>query len=220
MRSTASSPTPRAIATRANSAHAVRITQRPNSPARLIDSATPMNESGEQQAASRVLPPDQRLGGEYLAGAHVDLGQVVQDQRAVLDHALQMQFDVVAELALQRHVVGEHRDLVAAGVLGGQHRLIGPAEQVRGGVATRNTQCDTDADRAGEHLAVDRHPFAQRRLKAIGQRLCGVGSPSATRARRRTRRRRGGRSDSGPSAPARSRSASTRMNQSPAVWPR
>ena len=85
---------------------------------------------GREQAARRVLPAHQRLGGQDLAGAHVDLGQVVQDQGAVLDHALQMQLDVVAELALQRHVVGEHRDLVAAGALGGEHRLVGAAEQV------------------------------------------------------------------------------------------
>ncbi len=77
-----------------------------------------------------MLPAHQRLGGQDLAGAHVDLGQVVQQQRAVFDHALQMKLDVVAELAFQRHVVGEHRDLVAAGVLGGEHRLVRPAEQV------------------------------------------------------------------------------------------
>ena len=62
-----------------------------------MDSATPMNESGQQQPAGRVLPADQRFGGQDLAGAHVDLGQVVQEQRAALDDALQVQLDVVAE---------------------------------------------------------------------------------------------------------------------------
>ena len=40
---------------------------------------------------------------------------------------------------------------------------------------TRNAQCHTDAHRACQHLAVDGHPFAQRRLQAIGQRLRGIG---------------------------------------------
>ena len=45
-----------------------------------------------------MLPADQRLDSQDLAGAHVDLGQIVQEQRAVLDFALQVQLDVVAEL--------------------------------------------------------------------------------------------------------------------------
>ena len=77
-----------------------------------------------------MLPADQRLGGQDLTGAHVDLGLVVQQQCATFDHALQMKLDVVAELTFQRHVVGEHRDLVAAGVLGGEHRLIRTTEKV------------------------------------------------------------------------------------------
>ncbi len=56
---------------------------------------------GEQQSPVRVLPAHQRLGRQYLSGAHVDFGQVVQDQRTGLDDALQMQLDVVAEFAAQ-----------------------------------------------------------------------------------------------------------------------
>ena len=122
-----------------------------------------------------MLPAHQGLEGEDLAGAHVDLGQVVQNQGAVLDGALQMQLDVVAELALQRHVVGEHRDLVAARALGREQRLVGPAEQIRRGVAAGNSQRDADAHRAGEHLAVDGHPLAQHRLQLAGQAFGLVG---------------------------------------------
>ena len=85
---------------------------------------------GREQSAGGMLPAHQRLGGQDLTGAHVDLGLVVQQQCATFDHALQMKLDVVAELTFQRHVVGEHRDLVAAGVLGGEHRLIRTTEKV------------------------------------------------------------------------------------------
>ena len=77
-----------------------------------------------------MLPAHQRLERENLAGAHVDFGQIVQDEGAVLDRALQVQLDVVAKLALQRHVVGEHRDLVAARALGREEGLVGAAEQI------------------------------------------------------------------------------------------
>ena len=136
---------------------------------------------GGEQPARRVLPAHQRLEREDLAGAHVDLGQIVQDQGAVLDRALQMQLDVVAELALERHVVGEHRDLVSAAALGGEQRLVGAAQQVRGGVAAGHAERDADADRAGEHLAVDGHPLAQRRLQLAGE---GLGFGGAHRRHR------------------------------------
>lgn len=57
-------------------------------------------------------------------------GKVLQEQRAVLDHFLQVEFDVVAVVGSQGHLVGEHRDLVATLRLGLEHRLIGPAKQI------------------------------------------------------------------------------------------
>lgn len=48
--------------------------------------------------------------------------------------------------------------------------MVGPVEQVGGGVAAWNTLGQTDADGAGQHLAVDGHPFAQHRLQPVGQR--------------------------------------------------
>ncbi|KDF00348.1 hypothetical protein Y900_015705 [Mycolicibacterium aromaticivorans JS19b1 = JCM 16368] len=72
-----------------------------------------------------------------------------------------MQLDVVAELTSQRHLVGEDRDLVSACVLGVEHCLVGAAQQVRRGIPTRNAQCDTGTDGAGERLTADRHPVAQ-----------------------------------------------------------
>ena len=77
-----------------------------------------------------MLPAHQRLGGQDLTSAHVDLGQVVQQKRSVFDHALQMKLDVVAKLAFQRHLVGEDRNLVAAGALRSQHRLVRAPEQI------------------------------------------------------------------------------------------
>ena len=82
-----------------------------------------------------------------------------------------MQLDVVTELVLHRHVVGEHRDLVAAGILGGQDSLVGAPQQVRGRIDTRRALCHTDTHGAGEYLAVDRDLFAQCGLQLMSQ--CG-----------------------------------------------
>ncbi len=122
-----------------------------------------------------MLPTDQRLGRQDLPGPHVDLGLVVQHQGTGLDYALEMKLDVVAELTRQGHVIGEHRDLVPAGFLGRVHGLIGPAQQIGGGVPARNTQRDPDADCAREHLTVDGHPLPQQRLKPVRQRFSGIG---------------------------------------------
>ena len=130
----------------------------------------------QQQAAGGVLPAHQGLGGQHLAGAHVDLRQVVQHQRAAVDDALQMKLDVVAERAPHRHVVGEHRDLVAAGALCVQHRLIGLAQQIGGGVAAGLADGHTDADGPGEHLAVDGHPFPECVLEGAREFLGGFGA--------------------------------------------
>ena len=77
-----------------------------------------------------MLQTNQRLGRQNLPGSHVDLGQVVKHQRASVDDVLEMKLDVVAKFTIQRHVVGERRDLVSAGTLGGQHGLIGTTQQV------------------------------------------------------------------------------------------
>ena len=131
-----------------------------------------------------------------------------------------MKLDVVAELVFQRHVVGEHRNLVAAGVLGGEHRLIRTSEKVCCGVTARNTQCHTDAHRARQRLAVDGHPFAQGRLQAIGQRLRGIGVHRRRRYDDELVATEPGDQVGALGGLLRSRSARTRMNQSPAVWPR
>ena len=115
-RRTASSPMP------AGAPHAELGARGPHHPAAQfacqIDGFGDADERvRKQQATGGVLPAHQRLGRQHLAGAHVDLGQVVQHQRAAVDDALQMKLDVVAERALHRHVIGEHRDLVAAGAL-------------------------------------------------------------------------------------------------------
>src|SRR5208283_3461029 len=44
----------------------------------------------QQQAARRVLPADQRLDGQDLAGPHVDLGQIVEYKGVAVDHTPKM----------------------------------------------------------------------------------------------------------------------------------
>ena len=128
----------------------------------------------QQQPPDRVPPTHQRLSRHDGAGPQVDLGQVVQQQRFAIDIALQMQLDVVAEGALERHVVGGHRDLVAAPALGRQHGLVGPTEQIGAVVATRRAHRHPDADGAGDHVAADGQALAQHRPQATGERLRGV----------------------------------------------
>ena len=73
----------------------------------------------------------------------------------------------------------KHRDLVAAGALRAQHGLVGAAQQIATCVSRPGTpERDTDTDGAGEHLAVDRHPLAQRRLQPVAQRLGARRRPS------------------------------------------
>ena len=158
------------------SVHADRITQRPNSPARFDGFGDSDERIRQQQAAGGVLPTHQGLGGHHLAGAHVDLRQVVQHQRAAVDDALQMKLDVVAEGAPHRHVIGEHRDLVAAGALCVQHRLIGLAKQIGGGVTAGLAHGHTNADGPGEHLAVNGHPFPECVLEGAREFLGGFGA--------------------------------------------
>ena len=100
MRSVVFCPTPRERQ-RLNSAIAVRITQRPKSLPRFADSTTPMNDSGSNSPQVGMPPPDQCFDGDDRPGPQVDLGQVVQHQRVVVDVAAQVQLDVVAEQALQ-----------------------------------------------------------------------------------------------------------------------
>ncbi|KDF00347.1 hypothetical protein Y900_015700 [Mycolicibacterium aromaticivorans JS19b1 = JCM 16368] len=66
----------------------MRITQRPNSPAKLMDSATWMNESGSSRPRVGCCQRTSASVAEDLPGAHVDFGQVVQDQRPGVDHVL------------------------------------------------------------------------------------------------------------------------------------
>ena len=180
----------------------------------------PDERVGREQPAGRVLPAHQRLEREDLAGAHVDFGQVVQDQGAVLDRALQMQLDVVAELALQRHVVGEHRDLVAAAALGASTAW--SARRSRSEVVSRP---GTPSATPMLTVRVSISPSMDTRSRSVAcSRLASASASSRVHrlrpGRRRTRRRRGGRSGWRLRRSLRSRSAKTRMNQSPAVWPR
>ena len=118
-----------------------------------------------------MIPPHQCLGREHLAGSHVDLGKVLQEQRAVLDDVLQVQFDVIAIVRPQRHLVGEHGDLIAAGPLRRQHGLIGPTKQIRCGVPTGGAEGDADADRPRQHLAIDVDAFAKERQQSVREVL-------------------------------------------------
>ncbi len=140
-----------------------------------MDSATWNERARQQQTTRRMLPADECLGGQNRTGAHVELGKVVQDERPGLDHVLQVQLDVVAKLALQQHLFGEDGYLVAACVLGVEHRLVGTAQQIRRGVAARDSQCHTDTHCAGEQFAADRNPLAQHGLQSVGECLCLVG---------------------------------------------
>ena len=65
-----------------------------------------------------MAPSDECFGRDDRAGPQVDLGQIVQQQSIVVDLAAEVKFDVVAEQALQRHVITGHRDAVAARALG------------------------------------------------------------------------------------------------------
>ena len=116
-------------------------------------------------------PAHQRLGRHDGAGPQVDLGQVVQQQRFAVDVALQMQLDVVAERAFERHVIGGQRDLVAAPALGSQNGLVGTTQQIGAVVPPRHAHAHPDADGAGDHVAADRQALAQHRPEAPGERL-------------------------------------------------
>ena len=195
IRSTASRPTPRERQC-PNCAQAERITRRPSFPARLIDSTTPDERVGHQQPASWVLPTDERLGPEDLAGAHVELRQVMQYQRAVIavDVSFEVQFDVVADRVPFGHLRAERCDFGPAGALGRPSGLIGATQELRSAVASRYAGSDADTDGAGERLAVDHDLLVQLAPAADwANASAAVDVHWSRKARRQTRHRRTGR---------------------------
>ena len=113
-------------------------------------------------------PSDERFDSHDRAGPQVDLGQIVQQQRVVVDFAPQVQLDVVAEEPLQRYVIAGHCDVVTAGPLGRQNGLVRAMQKVAGVVAARHAHCDTDADGAADHVTAEGHPIAQCRAQFLG----------------------------------------------------
>ena len=100
----------------------------------MVDSATPTNEPG---SSSPQIGCCQRTSASAatIDRSIVDLGLVVQHDAPLSTPPCRFNSTSLRNVALQRHVVGGHRDLVAATAFGRQHRLVGAAQQV--GVLSR-----------------------------------------------------------------------------------
>ena len=142
--------------------------------------------AGAEEAARRVLPAHQRLEAGDAAEVEVDDRLVVQDQLVVLDRALELLAAVEPGDGVDVHVVGEDREAVGAGGLGGVHREVGVAQQVVAGVGGG----DADAGAQVQALALEHHGGGEDVEQAVDQRV-DVGDVRGRGSR--TRRRRGGR---------------------------
>ena len=174
------------------------MTQLPSAPIRPKRSASGMNTPGLDQAARRMLPAQQRLGGGDLAARRVDLRLVVQlaARRARCAPRRSRSMSSCSRASVV-HLRREEAVARAAGALGGVHRGVGARDQLvapRRGRGTARCRSSTrsstsrpvDRDRACRR-ACDHALRAMRRRRPAWRRLRAA---ARTRRRRRAPRRR------------------------------
>ena len=113
-----------------------------------------MNLPGQQQAAGRVLPPDQGLEAKHLAVAGVDDRLIVERQLVVAERGAQFALHVESVVDLAAHRLIEHRDTSSAGLLGRVHGQVGALDDLDGRVGTY-AEGDSDAHRHDVFAAVE-----------------------------------------------------------------
>ena len=87
--------------------------------------------AGREQTAGRVHPADQRLHGQDPAGAQIDLGLVVQDQRTASMPHCAGSVPRRRGVRSSRHASVNSADAVAAAGFGRQQGMVGAPQQIR-----------------------------------------------------------------------------------------
>jgi hypothetical protein len=112
--------------------------------------------TGQHQSASRMLPAQQRLGGDHLSGLKIDFGLQVQAQLAG-PHGLS-KFAQQRQRLLAAGVQARFVELGAVALsLGRVHRQFGAAEQRAGVASVQRMQGDADARAKIDRLILEIH---------------------------------------------------------------
>ncbi|MNV07064.1 hypothetical protein D3C71_974750 [compost metagenome] len=120
--------------------------------------------------AARLMPTDQRLQGQQLAGFDADDRLEIRQQFvSTLERVAQGPFTLDLVRDFTAHFLVEHRVAVAPGTLDPVHRRIGIAQQV-GGLVMELTVGADDTDAAGRKnlMAVDEKRQVERHQDPFG----------------------------------------------------
>ncbi len=102
---------------------------------------------GRDRSLVGMVPTQERLGIDDIAGGEVDDRLVMHVELAVLQGAPQIEYELMARRRRPLHFGGEPVETGSAGTLGGIHRLIGVLHQGFGAVAIVGEAGQADAGR-------------------------------------------------------------------------